>query len=138
MPTRLLSLLASIEKALLAETPAPAGGSWDNSRMVNYQSGLARLTLASRSDAGSPRPVGTIFLQSFDLADGSFCLKANICWTDGPGISEVVHAIYEKPGMDWDQEARQIAAKWIAGPSTPKLQENPKLEESREPLAAAG
>jgi len=139
MPTRLLSLLTIIEQVILAESPAPSEGSWDNSRMVNYQSGLARLTLGGRHADNATRPLGTVFMQAFDLADGSFCLKANICWTDGPGIAEVIHAIYEKPGMDWDGEARQIAAKWLAGPPAAKLaDDSSKLVESAEPLAAAG
>jgi hypothetical protein len=133
MPARLLSLLSDIESALLSQSPAPAEGAWDNSRMVNYQSGLARLTLGARSGENPARTLGTILLQAFDLADRSFCLKANLCWTDGTGTADVVHAFYEKPGMDWENEARQIAAKWAAGPAAAA-----KLEESQEPLAAAG
>jgi hypothetical protein len=137
MPTRLLSLLSDIERALQTESPAPAEGPWEISRMINFQTGLARLSLSSRS-AGPARLLGSILLQAFDLADRSFCLKANLFWTDGQGGFEVVHALYEKPGLDWVGEARQIAAKWLAGPPAAKLEAGPKLEEAPEPLAATG
>lgn len=138
MPTRILSLLSDIERLVLKESPVPTDGTWDNSRMVNYQSGLARLTLSVRSEANRTRHVGSILLQSFDLADRSFCLKANLFWTEGPGASEIVHALYEKPGMNWENEAREIATKWLAGPPAAKLEETAtRLEESQEPLAVA-
>ncbi len=138
MPTRLLSLLSDIERALQAESPAPAEGAWEISRMINFQTGLARLSLSARSDGNATRSLGSILLQAFDLADRSFCLKANLFWADGQAGSEVVHALYEKPGLDWAGEARQIAAKWVAGPPAAKLEASPKLEESPEPRAATG
>jgi hypothetical protein len=122
---------------LQAESPAPTEGAWETSRMINFQTGLARISLGARSDATTGRSLGSILLQAFDLADRSFCLKANLFWTDRQA-AEVVHALYEKPGLDWAGEARQIATKWLAGPPAAKLEESSKLDESSEPLAATG
>ena len=72
---RLLSFLTDIEKALIAETPEVDGGAWITSRMVNFHHGLARLTLAPQR--GNDFPGGTIFLQAFELSDGSLSLKAS-------------------------------------------------------------
>jgi hypothetical protein len=133
MPFRILSFLSEIENALQSEAPAHTLGPWSNGRIINYQSGLARLSLGVKADATAPlRPLGSILLQAFDLADHSFCLKANISWTEKDAGSEIVHAIYDKPGVDWVGEARQIAAKWLAGPPAEKF------EDAQEPIAVAG
>jgi hypothetical protein len=132
MPSRILSLLTEIEGALHTEAPKHPRGAWANSRIVNYQSGLARLTLGAQCDAGPAQPLGSILIQAFALADHSFCLKANLSWAGGESGPEIVHALYDKPGVDWTGEARRIAAKWLAGPPAVKF------EVSQEPIAAAG
>jgi len=109
---RLLSFLSAIETALGIEEPAPQGGKWDNTRMINYHQGVARLALGSQHN-GAPAPLGTVLLQSFKLADGTTCLKAFLKWKDNP--AEPVYAIYEKPETSWDGEARAIATMWLNG-----------------------
>lgn len=115
MHTRLLSFLTDFQNALLADDPAPAdGGTWECGRLVNYQLGLARLSLAVGLPSGGREDRGTVMLQSFALADGTPCLKAMLGWTgreDARGRS-----IYAKPDVDWRREARQAAAEWMAGP----------------------
>ena len=133
MHPRLLSFLCDIERALAADDPAPADGSWATSRTVNYHLGLARLTLGVRpAEDGPIGPRGTILLQSYQLADGSPCLKAALSWHGSN--SGAVHAIYAKPEVNWTGEARKIAAAWLAGPPTAAIA---PLAESTEPLAAA-
>jgi len=109
---RLLSFLTDIERAIEAEDPAPLGGSWENVRTINYHQGVARLTLAARV---GPRKEsrGTILLQGFALADGTTCLKAFLSWK--PGNRESVHAVYEKPDLNWSSEARAIGSAWLNG-----------------------
>ncbi len=113
MSNRLLSLLTEIESALIANDPAPDGGRWDTSRLVNFKQGLARLTLAICSPTGMSVPRGSILLQCFALADSSLCMKSNLSWE---GIANsTVYAIYSKPGINWHREAGQIAVKWLDG-----------------------
>ncbi len=111
MSNRLLSLLSEIERALIANDPD--GCSWDTMRLINYQQGLARMTLAVKSPAQDPAPRGAILLQNFTLADGSQCLKANLSWQGTENTS--VYAIYAKPAINWTLEASQIALKWLDG-----------------------
>ena len=113
MSTRLLSLLSDIEHALRANDPSPDGGDWDTLRLVNFRQGLARLTLSVRAPSRVTSAAGSILLQGFCLADGSFCLKANLAWqgTDNSAI----YAVYSKPGTNWRLEAGQIADKWLEG-----------------------
>jgi hypothetical protein len=132
MPSRILSLLSDIETALHKDSPKHREGAWTNSRIINYQSGLARLSLGARSEATTAKPLGSILIQAFALADHSFCLRANLSWSDRESGPNIVHALYDKPGVDWAGEARQIAAKWLAGPPAAKF------EESQESIAEAG
>lgn len=143
MSSRLLSLLTDIERALLANAPAPEGGTWDTLRLVNFRQGLARLTLAVRSPSRVTSATGSILLQGFTLADGSVCLKANLSWqgTDRSAIC----AVYSKPGTNWRDEARQIADKWLGGrqqmneiTSVTKPAGAEEPADSAVPLAAAG
>lgn len=110
---RLLSFLSDIERALIAESPVVDGGAWETTRMVNFHQGLARLTLKARTTdvacAG-----GTIFLQSFALADGSLCLKASLNWKGSDAFP--VLAVYSRPNLNWKLEASRIASTWIEGP----------------------
>ena len=116
MSNRLLSLLTEIERAMVANDPAPDGGMWDTMRLINYQQGLARLTLAVKTAEDIIKPRGTILLQDFSLADGSKCLKANLSW-DGVETT-LVYAVYSKPHINWTYEAGRIASKWLDGQPT--------------------
>jgi hypothetical protein len=127
MAPRLLSFLTDIEKALTKESVSNMGPTWDAARMVSYHHGLARLTLTTPKGAENPAPGGTIFLQSFLLADGSPCLKATLSW-DGSAASSVI-SVYSKPAVDWNAEAAQIGSSWLAGPpaAAPEVSSEPGL-----------
>jgi hypothetical protein len=114
MHSRLLSFLSDFERSLQADDPSPDEGNWQTSRAVNYRSGLARLQLNVRMPDQNVRPRGSVVLQSYHLADGAACLKAQLTWTGTEPT--VVHSIFAKPGCDWKTEARRLAAKWMAGP----------------------
>jgi hypothetical protein len=115
MQTRLLAFLAETERAIVAERSEPRPESvWEASRSVNYVQGLARLTLGARDRAGSVRPLGSVLVQLFKLADGTPCLKAHLTWPESD--AEIAHPIYSKPTLDWTIEATQLAAAWLAGP----------------------
>jgi hypothetical protein len=112
---RLLSFLTAVEQSLGLDEPSPQGGYWNNTRMINYHEGLARLALATRQGSHSS-PLGTVLVQSFHLADGSTCLKTSLKWKDN--VSEVVQVIYENQKTDWLAEARTVAAAWLNGMTT--------------------
>lgn len=137
MATRLLSFLTDIEKSLLAELGMLEGPPWETHRTVSYHKGLARMTLTQRS----PREAtikGTIYLQSFVLADGSQCLKASLHWADSEE-SQVI-AVYAKPQVNWRTEAASIAAAWISGPGAQNATESssPSQEDVASLLASVG
>ncbi len=111
---RLLSFLSDIERAIVAESPVVDGGAWESSRMVNFEQGLARLTLTPRSPADLPLPGGAIFLQAFALADGSLCLKATLSWNDSQVTTSL--AVYSTPSLKWKVEASRIATTFLDGP----------------------
>ena len=111
---RLLSFLTEIERSLLAESPMIDGGAWDITRMVNFHSHLARLSLTARPGAELPITGGTIFLQSFALADGSLCLKATLNWTES--AAQPVIPVYGVPSLNWKLAASGIASKFLEGP----------------------
>lgn len=111
---RLLSFLSDIEKALTAESPVVEGGAWDTTRMVNFNQGLARLTLTARPGNELPCSGGTIFLQSFALADGSLCLKASLNWR-GSDVLPVI-SVYSTPTLNWKLESSRVAMAWLEGP----------------------
>lgn len=112
---RLLSFLSDVERSLIAESPVVEGGAWESSRMVNFHHGLARLTLAPRAaTAELGLSGGTIFLQSFALADGSVCLKASLNWKGSDALP--VLAVYSTPATNWKLEASKIASAWLEGP----------------------
>lgn len=110
MATRLLSFLHDIEQALLRQSGS-AASPWEVQRVVNYKQGLARMALTPVAKT----PGGSIFLQSFNLADGSLCLKANLAW-DGTETT-AQRAVYSKPEVNWPAEAQAIASAWLTGPS---------------------
>lgn len=109
---RLLSFLSAIEKVLLAESPIIDDGAWELVRMVNFHHHLARLTITPRP--GNDLSGGAIFLQGFELADGSCCLKAALNWTGSASGS--TFAIYSTPQLNWKLEASRVASTWIEGP----------------------
>jgi len=129
---RLLSFLADIERALIAGSPDREGGAWETQRMVSFHHGLARLTLAARE--GVDLPGGSIFLQSFSLADGSLCLKASLSWKGTEAVQVV--PVYSTPTLIWKQEASRIASAWLQGP--PAVSAPAALPETElRPLTAA-
>ncbi len=112
---RLLTFLSDIERALIAESPVVDGGAWETQRMVNFHFGLARLTLAARPGAEDlPVTGGSILVQSFELADGSLCLKASLNWKDSE--ASPVISVYSTPNSNWKLEASRIASGWLEGP----------------------
>jgi hypothetical protein len=113
MNSRLLSFLSDFERAIMADDPSPEDGSWQTSRTVNYRNGLARLQLSVRLPDSSNKQRGSVLLQSYNLADGSACLKAHLNWAGSE--TTAVHAIFTKPGNDWKSQARRLAAEWMAG-----------------------
>jgi hypothetical protein len=110
----MLSFLADFERALLADDPSPDEGTWQPSRSVNYHTGLARLQLTVSLPDKSLKPRGAVLLQSYNLADGTACIKAHLTWAGSDASS--LHAVFSKPGCDWKSEARRMAAQWMAGP----------------------
>lgn len=111
---RLLSFLSDIERAVAAGAAAGQLGAWDSTRMVNFHHGLARLTLKPRTAGEGIAAGGSIFLQSFTLADGSLCLKASLNWNGNEAVP--VLAVYSTPTLNWKTEASRIATAWLAGP----------------------
>jgi hypothetical protein len=111
---RLLSFLTEIERAIFMEANAAEGTLWETSRMVNFQAGLARLILTRRADAESEMPQGTVLVQYFGLADGSFCVKSHLHW-EGNETTQTL-AAYDTPLLNWKLEATRIASAWLAGP----------------------
>ena len=79
-----------------------------------------------------------ILLQSYLLADGSQCLKANLHWA-GSAETQVI-AVYAKPLVNWRTEAASIATAWISGPPTASSagEGSPVMAEAADALAAAG
>ncbi len=128
MHTRLLSFLSDLEHALMADDPAPLDGQWEASRTVNYHLGLARLNLNVRTATGLVTR-GAVLLQSYQLADGTPCLKAALSWVGTE--NNAARAIYSKPDTNWTSEARKVAAEWMAG--VPEV----AVEVASAPLAAA-
>jgi hypothetical protein len=114
MSTRLLSFLTDVEQALLKESAANMGPTWMATRMVNYHHSVARMTLTPTNESDSSQQHGSIFLQGFELADGSLCVKASLNW-QGSDAYPVI-AVYSKPGVNWRAEAGKIASAWLAGP----------------------
>jgi hypothetical protein len=92
---RLLSFLSDIERSICLEANATEGAVWDSSRIVNFKTGLGRLTLTLREpDSGLPQ--GTVLLQHFAMADGSFCLKASLKW-EGSDFAKAVLSAQPPP-----------------------------------------
>lgn len=131
---RLLSFLSDIEQALIAESPVVEGGAWETTRIVNFHRGLARLTLTARDGAAVSCPGGSIFLQAFVLADGSFTLKASLNWRGSDALP--VLSVYATPMLNWKLEASRIAMTWLEGPAETSATASELQNEQLEPLAA--
>lgn len=112
---RLLSFLTDIERAIRVEANADEGAIWDTTRIVNFKTGLARLTLTSR-EPDSGFPAGGVLIQHYALANGSFCVKASLNWEGCEGSSVI--SVYETPVLNWKLEASRIATSWLAGPAS--------------------
>jgi hypothetical protein len=114
MSAPLLSFLTDFEQALVNANPTPEeDGRWRGARTVNYTKGLARMEIALRHGSHS-HPRGYILLQAFLLADGTFCLKAQLGWEGTDDVRS--RAIYSKPETQWVREAQRTANDWLAGP----------------------
>ncbi|HEY1763995.1 MAG TPA: hypothetical protein VGF85_03665 [Opitutaceae bacterium] len=132
MQTRLLAFLAETERSIRAGKSEPReGATWEILRSVNYRLGLARLALAARDPSGIVTPIGAVLLQSFKLADGNVCLRANLAWQEAG--QETSLTIYAKPDLQWQAEAERVASAWLTGP----VAKDAALHETT-PLLAAG
>lgn len=134
MHSRLLSFLSDFERAILADDPSPDEGTWQSARTVNYLNGLARLQLSVLRPDKTLHPRGSVHLQSYCLADGSSCLKAQLAWSGTE--TTTFHSFFEKPGCNWKSEARRLAALWLAGPPAPAVPE-PMASPAEPPVQAA-
>jgi hypothetical protein len=130
MATRLLSFLSDIEQCVRAESAANGGPAWEISRIVNYNHGLARMTLTAPTGTEGVAQRGTIFLQSFLLADNTLCLKASLNW-QGSEVFPVI-PVYSKPKLDWKIKAARIASAWLAGPPNATIAATPIETDSAE------
>lgn len=133
---RLLSFISDIERALIAESPVVEGGAWETNRMVNFHHGLARLTLNARAGVPLSSTGGTIFVQSFSLADGSLCLKASLNWKGSDALPII--SVYSTPTVNWKLEASRIASAWMEGPPAHSMVSPAETEANgMQPLAQA-
>jgi hypothetical protein len=130
---RLLSFLSEIEQALLLEANATDSPPWETSRMVNFQAGIARLTLSGGDELGLPQ--GVIVVQRYWLADNSFCLKAQLQWLGSEAVRTL--SVFEVPLLSWKLAASRVATDWLAGPPAEAV---PATEPANAfpPLAATG
>lgn len=137
---QLLTFLTEIGESLIKQSVADMGPTWDISRMVNYYHGLGRMILTPPAGADESQMRGAIFLQTYNLADGSLCLKANLNWHGTEQISTIT--VFSKPGLNWRSATKQIASAWLAGPpagitSVGTSEWNPGHEENLVRQAAA-
>ena len=111
----LLSFLNDVECSLQGGNTGIEGEAWETARSIDYNSGLARLAINAKTDAIVRQTLGSMHLQVFNLPDGAICLKVFLGWAGSH--SEVIHAIFPKPGMDWKAEAHRVALLWLDGRS---------------------
>ncbi len=111
---QLFSFLTEIGESLIKQSVSDMGPTWDITRMVNYHHGLGRMTLTPPAGADASQMRGTIFLQTYKLADGSLCLKANLSWFGSEQF--VALTVFSKPSLKWRTETARIASTWLAGP----------------------
>lgn len=130
---RLLSFLTDVERAIRLEANAGDDAIWDSARIVNFKTGLGRLTLTLR-EADTGMPQGTVLVQHFALANGSFCLKAFLNW-EGTSTGSML-SVYDTPALNWKLEANRIASAWLAGPTAVATLSTSSMAEER--IAAVG
>jgi hypothetical protein len=128
MQYHLLSLLTEIENAIRAVQAATGGASMDASRMVNFQTGLARLSLKMKT-AADFETRGHVQLQHFHLSDGRTCVKVHLSWTGSDARRTI--DLFTLPNRNWSGEAQRVAEIWLDGLSSAKVTEST-------PLAATG
>ncbi len=109
MSLRLLSFLNQIETALTNNDPERFQAPGE--RVVNYQKGIARLSLGPG--------LGSITLQAYTLAAGQICIKIQLAWTQAEGAR--IMSIYPQAKFDWFSEAYKIAEAWLGGPGQAEL-----------------
>lgn len=116
---RLVSLLSSIEKALVSYACPSVGGR--PQRVVNYQKGIARMSFSDGS--------GSITLQSFTLADGQICVKAEFLWAQTQQTG--TYSIYPSTdNFEWYGAAIRLAEAWMNG--------LPSVDEEAEETSGSG
>jgi hypothetical protein len=126
MRYRLLSLLSDIENAIRCSMPEEDAAVLVTSRIVSYNSGLARLALRNRTMGGFTQR-GQMELQHFHLADGTVCVKVFLSWAGSPVRREV--DLFTIPGVKWDPEVQRIAEAWLDGPPPiPAQAEHPPMQ----------
>jgi len=125
MPTLLLFSLTQIENALQKELAAQNLPPCTVTRLVNYHQRVARITLTPPPEADPSLRAGSIFLQTFSLADGSMCIKASLAWRGSEAFP--AFPLYGAPDRNWSAEYALIAARWLAGPP-PDFLEATRLE----------
>lgn len=104
MPPRLLSLLSSVESALINQ--GWPGVNTPPQRAVNYQKGIARMIFSDGS--------GSVTLQNFVLADGQICVRAQFTWA--PSQATASCSIYPTGNeYNWNTAAEKIADGWVNG-----------------------
>lgn len=104
MSTRLLSFMSAVESALINQ--GWAGVNIPPQRAVNFQKGIARMVFEDGS--------GNITLQSFTLADGQICLRAQYTWA--PSSATASTSIYPTgEDYNWTAAAEKIADGWVHG-----------------------
>ncbi len=79
---------------------------------------------------------GTVLVQHFRLANGSFCLKASLGWQGTEATS--ILSVYETPNLNWKLEAGRIASTWLAGPPAEAVVVPTQEIAAPERMAAAG
>ena len=131
MSMLLLSFLNDVECTLQGGSTGTQGEAWETARSIDYYSGLARLVINAKTDTTARQTLGSMHLQVFNLPDGAPCLKVFLSWSGSH--SEVIHAIFPKPGMDWKAEAQRVALLWLDGRSN-----SSDAAASHEGLAATG
>jgi hypothetical protein len=82
--------------------------------MVNFHTGLARLTLRAHTATRS-KPRGQLQMQHFNLADGRSCVKIHLSWAGSD--SHCTIEIYTLPGLDWRVQVNRVAEAWLDGPA---------------------
>jgi len=129
MEYRLLSMLAEIENTIRMSQPDEDGTTLESTRMVNFHTGVARLTIRARTPSGI-QPRGQLQLQNFQLADGRMCLKVNLSWAGIEACRTV--EIFTQGEMSWSREINRVAEAWLDGPPAGQVEADHGL------LAAAG